>query len=520
MYKILSAVLLLLIIHCPGRAQVLPSDGKSLNYRLIGFSFPVATTTATKFEVQIATGNYNTEESFIKNTISTFHGKQPKIIGEVPSFGKEYTWRSVEIDARAVKTVSELHHFKTSFSSEVDTAAVRLRVIDKAQAYRNSYVFLDGNNTLYDMKGHPVWYLSREGEVSSASTRDLKATSFGTITLIHNDEAYEVNYDGRILWKAPNNGKVSGDTTEHYHHGFDRLSNGHYMVMGNETIFAKRGGKEDSSFFISFKHKKELSAVDTSYVPMMFGTIIEYNKRGDVVWSWKSFDYFKETDLHNYKPGDCVGAAGIMDMHENAFSFDEKNKIVYVSFKNISRIVKVKYPEGTVLNEYGEKYKTGVALKGNGLFCNQHACNASAVGCLFLFNNNGCNPGELPKLKKLTEPALNSEGQLKKVWEYACTTEKGVYASFPMGGNIIELPDESVFACMGSQYSKVFIVTPQKKILWSALPEKWNAEEKIWKPVSQYRASIIYDREMLERMIWDTEMSSERHSSVQNIAHK
>ncbi len=41
-----------------------------------------------------------------------------------------------------------------------------------------------------------------------------------------------------------------------------------------------------------------------------------------------------------------------------------------------------------------------------------------------------------------------------------------------MGGNVIELPDGSLFSCMGGSYSKVFIVNMNKEILWSALPEK------------------------------------------------
>ena len=41
------------------------------------------------------------------------------------------------------------------------------------------------------------------------------------------------------------------------------------------------------------------------------------------------------------------------DVHENAFFFDEKNKVIYISFKYISTIIKLKYPEGIVLNTYG-----------------------------------------------------------------------------------------------------------------------------------------------------------------------
>ena len=102
----------------------------------------------------------------------------------------------------------------------------------------------------------------------------------------------------------------------------------------------------------------------------------------------------------------------------------------------------------------------------------------------------------MPKLTMMQEP-LSVKDSLKTIWEYECTVD-GNYENdqkqyeFATDGNVIELPDHALFASMSSGlFSKVFIISRDKKILWSAIPEKWDVDEKKWKPIHQYRASII-----------------------------
>ncbi len=269
-----------------------------------------------------------------------------------------------------------------------------------------------------------------------------------------------------------------------------------------------------------------------------FGTIIEYDEKGNVVWSWKSSKYFTESDLKYYNPPYRVHA---VDVHENSFFFDEKENVIYISFKNIARILKIQYPDGNVLNAYGEIYKPDAFEKGNGLFCDQHSCRRSEQGYLYLFNNNSCNEGkQLPKVVMMQEP-VNKNDSLKIIWEYECSLD-GLDTSWqsemkerkqkmfekqrqkladikqPMwpggmpqnshttsGGNVIELPDHSLFVCMNSQYGKMFIIDQDKKNLWSAIAEKWRQNEKKWLAIpQQYRASII-SRKELEQLIWNGE---------------
>ena len=514
MYKFLTGLLFFFfIIPYQLRAQILPKEGSELNYRIIGFLFSKGQP-GSKYKIEIAAGNYNNEDSFTQNLIKSFDGDKNKIIGEVPAFGKQYTWRSVTSD-RATITKSELHHFRTMINRVVDTNVTRLRIIRNTEKYKDAYVFMDGNKALYDMNGSPVWFLPDIAGTKPGSfekTGDLKISKQGTITFLANrtgGQVYEINYNGAILWKGPDNGKVSGDSIAHYHHEFTRLSNGHYMVLGSEYVLWKLPSNVDSSFLKKQGNQKKIIWDSTNkafYEKMHFGTIIEYDSKGKLVWSWKSSKYFKGSDIFSRTAPH--GAFYISDVHENGFFFDKKSKTIYVSFKDISRILKVKYPEGNVTNIYGKKYDpVHSKIYGSDLFAQQHNCMISKAGYLCLFYNNDRHEKSLPTIIMMQEPHSKKD-TLKKIWEYECTvdgidTNNQKQFSFSNGGNVIELPDNSMFGCMSSPgYSKVFIVNRDKETLWSALPEAWNSNENKWNCIFQYRASII-NRKELELLIWN-----------------
>ena len=509
MGRFFAILLFALIAAMRLHSQVLPGEGSSLNYRLIGFSFSPGAAGA-RYKIEVAKGHFSPDDpidSFKRNIVaSTAYAKDTKLIIEVPSFGKQYTWRVVtEGKANASKA---FHHFSTSVVNEVDTSAVHLRVLQKATHYQDAYVFLDGCRALFDMNGNAVWYLP---DIDSFKTgrsdlRDLKATPQGTISFLFEEHAaYEVNYNGQVLWKARNDGSANGHDQEYYHHELTRLENGHYMLLGSEWVTWNQQAPSgtDSSFVITHADTKKPGRDARRDMSRPFGTIIEYDEKGRVVWTWRSASYFRTSDIYYHKAhGNRVEIAP----HENSFYFDEKDSVIYVAFRNISRIVKLKYPEGKVLATYGEEYTADKPEAGNSQFCRQHSVRRSDRGYLYLYNNNVCPQGTaLPQVLKFKEPA--SGRNLEKIWEYNCTTEGATTPGpfhFPTGGNVIELPDHSLLVNMSTSYSKVFIVSEDKQILWSAIPEKWNEQVKAWQMVYDYRASILM-RKDLEQLIWNAE---------------
>jgi hypothetical protein len=492
MHKIIALTICCFIISNKIAAQILPRNGSVLNYRLIGFSFPPSSA-ASQYVVEIAKGSQHDDESFKKHTIKVLNSDKNRIIVEVPSFGTEYTWRVSRVIDNIATPDGSFNYFRTGYSRNADTNEKRLTVIQKAERYQDAHVFMDESMTLYDMGGNPVWYLPENGELKNLiMVRDMKLSPQGTITFLCRDKAYEVDYNGKILWKGPNDGRVSGDSSEHYHHEFTRLSNGHYMVLGTEFGFttSDTSRSRKNHLFTRDKTKRD----DTNYRQTLFGTLIEYDAQGQVLWSYKFAKYLVGSDLVNRRADDGLVK---YDAHDNSFFFDEKKRVIYVSFKNISRVIKISYPEGKVLREYGQKFIAGAPQLDDGLFCQQHSCKVSQKGYLYLFNNNTCNHGSCSKVVMLQEPA-NANGAPLKVWEYGCEEEDIFPQKTGSGGNVEELPDESLFVCGND----LFIVRRDKKIVWCARPGNYNSTENTWGMLRNYRASIITSRKQLEKLIW------------------
>jgi hypothetical protein len=357
---------------------------------------------------------------------------------------------------------------------------------------------------MYDMNGRPVWYMPTIDGLNNESlrdVRDMKLSPQGTITFLLNNIPYEINYNGEVLWKGPDDGRISGDTSEHYHHEFTRLNNGNYMVLGTELAKWKLPDSVSRTLLQDGRTIYD-STEHAWYMKLEFGTIIEYNANKEPVWTWRSVNYFRASDVQSKINGNLRSR----DVHENSFFFDERSKIIYVSFRNISRILKVQYPQGNVINAYGDKYNNaGVAENKNNLFCNQHSVKRSSNGHLYLFNNNFCNKGAVPKIVIVEEPN-DGKSDLKKIWEYDCPMEGGAtFARVPFasGGNVLELADHDMFASVTNDvYADIFIVSADKKILWSAIPEKYNLVEVNWDPLFQYRASIITSRKEFNSLLW------------------
>ncbi len=504
--RALYVLFFIFILATQTYAQVLPVEGSKLNYRIVGLSFQ-ATDHKGKYKIEIAAGNYNTEDLFVKNRIKTIETDDNKTIAEVPAFDKQYTWRVSTTNKKHVTTSSPFYHFSTGIVTNADTSKFRLRIMQPGKPGKDYYVSVDAGGVLYDMSGAPIWFIPHANGIGSY-VADLKFTPEGTATFVYKDP-YEINFNGDILWQIKQNGVVSGDTLgEFFHHEFTKLSNGHYMALGSQILLCKTIYTGDSAHIEVSKEKGKVEKDGFKFG--LFGTLIEYDKEGNVVWSWKSskyligsdFDYFRNHDANlQYQP------------HDNAFFFDEKNKCIYIGFRDISRILKVEYPSGKVSSVYGDCFKPGCHATGEGIFCGQHSIGRTMDGLLYVFNNNSClHTDSLPTIVLLKEPEHPNQ-PLEKVWEYTCPVEPKAPLKFNSGGNVIELADSTLYINMGSQYSKLLIINRNKKILWSAMPERFIETDKIWAPIHQYRTNII-DRKELEKMIWRAEEEASRPTNT------
>ncbi len=477
-------------------AQITPAEGSQLHYRLIGFSFPDKGQ-RYHYELEIATGIFYNEDSFKKAALPGSGSKVSKLTGEVPSWGTSYTWRVIDIDNKNNHTNGRLYHFSVLSSPFADTTNYRLRVKKPAEEYKDAYIFADRSRAMYNMAGEPLWYLPNiPGLLNNNSVlRDLRLTPFGTLTFVNDNRGYEISYDAKVLWSTPRNNAVTNDTVESVHHEMIRRPNGHYMALGNEAVYWEKKqiiGNDSGLFFVPASQLKR-EKIENGYVKMQFGTVVEYDAAGNVVWKWRSSDRYKVLANKGFTP-----IKSAFDIHENSFYFDETGRNIYVSFKNINRIFKVKYPEGSMTAEYGG------SNDGSGdLFCDQHSCKYSPNGYLYLLNNNTCNVSGLPSVMLLQEPENMGEA-LKPLWHYDYNGETNVRVWTPLtrGGNVIELKDKDLFVSLCAPYANVFIVNRKSELLWDATFEQFNTHDHKWSNSSPYRSSIVEHKEDIERLIW------------------
>ena len=503
MYKFRSIVALFLALPFHVLSQISPAEHSALNYRLIPFSFP-ASKQQGKYKIEIATGDLTAANDFRKSIILTLDCKSNRQIAEVPYFGKPYTWRFIYTGNNKKRVESQLYHFATRPAPELDTGKMRVRITKNTETYKDGYFFLDAVGALYNMEGKPVWFLP-DIESKKVSARDIKLTPQGTITFLANTKAYEIDYNANVLWKGSDN---DIDTLTNYHHELTRLANGHYMVLTNDRVWIGLPTPDSEKQYSGAVVRRDNN--NKIWQRVEFGGIKEYDSKNNVVWSWSSADYYLHSDIMAHRGSDGIFD---VDVHENAFYFDAAAKVVYVSFKNINRVLKIAYPAGNVLNEYGNKYTPEAPDMTNDLFCAQHCCGRTKSGNLFVFNNNDCHPG-LPRLIVMKEPK-SKNGKLEKVWDFECNVypkKETLKNAPPMppgrrtmpGGNLIELPDGSFFCSVSCAFEAVFIVNQAKKVTWCAIPEFFMNEKNTWVPRPAYRASLIKNSTELERLIWNS----------------
>lgn len=462
------AVLLITIVHTiTGFGQITPREGSKLNYRLAGLSVPVDNQ-AHNYSFEISLGTHANQEDFDNHKIITENTKENSIVTKLPRFSQDYTWRVTYISKDRSTHYSPFYHFKTDRSPLADTGKFRLRIIDSARAYKDMLVILD-TRVMYDVTGEPLWYLPNiPGVLDDVTvTRDLKPTPFGTFTFLKDNQAYEVDYNGTVLWEAPQ-AAVRRDSQANYHHDFTRLENGHYLIADQEDIIVT-----DS-----------LQKTQT----LKWGTLVEFDTSKKVVWYWSSGSYFLNAE--KYKPSKGQYA---VNTHLNAFYFDERKKVIYLSFRNISSILKIAYPSGEVLADYD-------GIKDS-LFRAQHHCRINKKGNLYLFNNNT----DKEKVRNtisgigIFKELSGKKKSLKELWDFSCVIDSNATPTSTGGGSVYELDKGAILSCMGFA-ARVFIVAPDKRILWNALPERMLDNK--WVPYPQYRTSYIENKKELRKFIF------------------
>ena len=450
-------------------------------------------TGAQQYVIEVALDG--TSNPFEKVIVSRKDSSTATIIDNF-EFGKNYVWRYAGVKNGALLDWHGPYTFKTLTDLHADKRNYRVRVItNDTVAGTGGLIALDNERVIVDRKGNFVWFLPadsgtrqlrNQAALPDNAVSDLRVTPQGTITALNHFKAEEIDLNGKVIWLAPVqfNNAERFNRTNTYNHAFKKLATGNYMVIDG-LRGVKRIARGNGSDSVGTLMNDEI--------------IREFDKQGKLVWNWNSATYFDSlelTDMVQHKAD-----SGVLDPtpggHMNAFDVDERAGFVYAGFRNISRVIKINKRTGEVVRSWGDKMKYNGMPNADGFFMKQHETTLLHDGNLAVYNNNlrpvhnndiGIRASEVVIFSQPFEKETS-----KVLWKFECKLDSGNNLS-SRGGSVDEMKNGNLLVGMGT-VNKLFELTRDKRIVWSALIERRNPGDSGWMPAASYKvhaASSLY----------------------------
>ncbi|MCD6065719.1 MAG: hypothetical protein K0S33_545 [Bacteroidetes bacterium] len=386
--------------------------------------------------------------------------------------GKNYKWYVETTLKSGKKTKSDYHYFSIATTRMVNRKLYQpIQLYNKKEKIQDGLIWCDQYRCAVDRKGNVVWFMTEDHleQVNAKVVRDFRLYNDGNISFIHQPNASRVDIDMNVLWQAPAAGTISGAKKEDYHHALLQLPNGNYMVLGNEKV--------------KFANENPGDTVTSEEVD--FCNIIEFNEKREIVWSWRMKDYFPYEYLINSK---IETRSGVVNPHANSFCVDETNNVIYLSFRDISRIIKIDRKSKKILASYGQRLNDEDDVMETDLFRLQHDIQLLPNGDMLLFNNNDIDNGKISCVEIIRLPATKKDTfQLK--WKFDLNYDAQSNGKIDRMGGVKIMPDGNYLICEGSS-NRVVEISPKGELLWDFALRQKDTSGRVNDKFALYRANF------------------------------
>lgn len=404
-----------------------------------------------------------TDPSGKANTITVIDSSSSTLVKQL-EFGTSYKWQYTALAAKGKVLFTSPEY---TFTILPLPKGIRVRVTTNDEANnQGGFVSFDYSGLITDRSGKPVWFLQDDPKKEFSrddKVRDVRITSAGTITFITQRNAFEIMPDGRVSWRAPKSGAHAVETL---HHGVERLPNGHLMTLGNHTV-------------------KMPVPFDTAIVPVEFGVIAEYDRKGTLVWKWDSYTYLRPAEIEFKR---LPNGQWNFSSHMNAFRQVTESGIeyVYAGFRDLNRLIKIEKSSGKVVATYGRRMDSGYGWKDSHFFHAQHDVTPLSDGTIAVFNNDSVSKPDVVSSIVIISPEKPGQ-ESKLVWRFACDFDKATTGKSEKCGGVDELPNRNLLVNFGN-INRCIEITRDGKIVWDAFTEYKSADTSAWVAAGQYRS--------------------------------
>lgn len=382
--------------------------------------------------------------------------------------GKKYKWHVSTLLKNGETKTSSVYHF--SILNSVLTDPKKFKTVQhyhKKAKVLDGVIWCDQYRCAVDRNGKIVWFVP-DGENDYRKTnaiRDLKLNDDGNLTLLNHPNAilYDLNFNP--LWKAPVKGFMLDSAFNGYHHAFQKLENGHYIILANEKVnFADEGNT-------------------TKTENIDFCNIVEFDANGKIVWFWLMKEHFPYELLINSK---LPSENGIVNPHANSFTLDEKNDVIYLGFRNLNRVIKIDRKTKKILASYGTRLDGNDDIHETDLFKLQHDIQYLGNNDFLMFNNNDINNGKISSVDIIHFP-IDKKDSYRLKYSFPLNYDSYTNGKVEKMGGVKKLPNNNYLISEGSS-NRISEISQNKEILWDFSLQQLDSSGKANPKFGIYRA--------------------------------
>lgn len=463
-YPIFLLLVTFFLSHVYAQELVKPPDGALLNFRQILFEAPQYPG-ATSYSFTFLLCNKLGEDCQLSHQVESKN--RAIVLADKFAFGNTYRWSYEALRGANVLHKSPDFIFNIASSELLDTTLQKVVWSKRPNKKEKGILMIDGLKLAVDMQGNPILFLPYAQDYT---IRDINLTPQGTLTFIDNKWSVvrEIQTNGELVWTLHTVPDAEAGK-EQYHHEFEKLPNGHYLVAGKKKVSQ-----------LDEKHLLPKVPESTSCE-----TIIEFNSEGEEVWRFNLLPELKkqlniQPDMNMFNPH-RMG-------HLNGIAIGKDTSIVYASFKTFNTVFKINKITNRIEYMYGTNKISFVdSMEYAGAFAQQHCPILLKNGNLMIFNNGTHKTGSgIVELK--TGDHLSKQNEVIRKINFADLFSNEIYT--PQMGSVQEVGKSSILVGMGNQPYFFELNSNNLKINYKAYTfynEQWHKRGVNWKPLVNYR---------------------------------
>ena len=316
-----------------------------------------------------------------------------------------------------------------------------------------------GFSAAINKEGKPIWFVDKYlfGAFNSKVlvTQLLNSGNFIGLGI---GSGYEFDINGNIVFETP---PLYGT-----HHHFIKENNSYFLINGvTELHPCPEGCPSNLPEDIYWQGDR----------------FIQLDNEGELIWEWNIFDYI---DLSEYNPyylerfSNSFPEEDAMDWtHSNSVFYDTDAQNIFISVRNLSRIIKIDYNSENIIWELGNtNFMDEIYFNNEVEFSGQHSVKKINNGNILLFDNHSFLEPQISKCIELEYNELSDSVQI--IWEYTLpdslfTGSRGECDRLSNGNTLIDV----------GRTGNILEINSDNELVWHLRMQDNNVD------VSSFRAS-------------------------------